>query len=215
METIADDSRRPRFSLQKLLLAVTIAAMAIGLFAIAQRNYSLQSANSRLAQENRRLRDITGELSVDDPSRVHAIQLRTQSELEWAWLVWLPEGSRYRLRCEGGEGEIPEKGWPAHGGTIWLGGAGERRIHYSIRRDPVEGKWYGTLSASGGSVGRDDHSWVEWNSKSSTTSGVGNTTESFRKGRRVELYRHRVWPGGSTGPSDLTAGFVIWLEPEP
>jgi hypothetical protein len=201
-------SRRPRFTLRVLFFVVALVALVVSLintYRIAQRNRLLEA-------ENQRLRNEVGELSVEDESQFHAIQVATDNELEWAWRIWIPEGRSYRLRSIGGQ--IPKEGFPQSGGTIYLREPGEHVVRYRIRRDPRDDKWYGATSTTGGSVGKDRQEWVEWGSRSATTGGVGTTTRALSPDQRVELARHRVSQADSTEKmEDPAAGFLIWLEP--
>jgi hypothetical protein len=194
-----------RFSLLTLLLLTAIIALSITVAMLYRELLPLR-------EEVTLLRNELGELRVEDVTKLHAIRAETDNELEWKWRIWLPQGARYRLRGSGGS--IPEHGYPTSGGAITLREPGEQVIRYTIRRDPRDGQWYGTLQAQGGSVGKDQHRWVEWSSKSSTESGVGTSTRSFRPEEQVELVRFRVSQAKSSedieNPSD---GFMIWLEP--
>ncbi len=202
-----------RFTLRTLLMAITIAAMAMSLIVMYLNNRDLMLRNHTLAKENRRLRDELGSLTVDDVTQLHAIETSSGEQFDWTWRVWIPEGKEYRLRGEGGQ--VPKAGWPEYGGTMYLRDPGEHVIHYRISRDPRDGKWYGKLLTRGGSVGGDHHQWVEWQSSTSTTSGVGTVTVAFSEDNDsvVELCRHRVSQKDSTGEiEDLAEGFVVWLE---
>src|SRR5687767_8697943 len=94
---------RPRISLLTALLFITIAGMAI---VIVQ----LWREVGPLRVEVRRLRDETGVLSVDDPTKIHAIQVQTENDLTWKWRVWIPENRIYVLRSVGGG--VPTVGLP-------------------------------------------------------------------------------------------------------
>ena len=204
--------RGPRFSLLTLLVFMTFVALAVGLGSVARNNRQLWLANESLVKENRRLRDEAGELFIEDETELHAIQISTDTYFEWQWRIWIPEGGEYLLCYEGGE--IPEDGFSDVGGTIFLRSAGEQLIRYSIRRDPRDDRWYGSLSAGGGSRGKDEQPWVEWKSQSSRTSGVSTATRSYPKNQIVELVRHRVSKENSTDNiEDPANGFMIWLEP--
>lgn len=212
-DSTPDHARRVRFSLRNLLLMMTILALALGLVVVGWNNHRLDEINQALEAENRRLRDEVGELSIEDPGKLHAIHVKSASYLEWIWRVWIPEGREYRLRCV--TGEVPEAGFPQQtGGTIMLRESGEQVIRYSIRRDPRDGKLYGSLSVRGASVGKDEHAWAEWGSHVTTTSGVGTSARVYPPGEVVELGRHRVSQASSSSDiEDPSAGFLIWLEP--
>jgi hypothetical protein len=195
----------PRFSLLNTLLLMTIIGLTI---VVVQ----LWREVGPLREEVRGLRNEVGRISVDDPTKLHAIRVDTADELTWKWRIWVPENRVYVIRCFGQE--VPKDGFPSEGGSIWLREPGEHVIQYRIERDRRDDKWYGQLETVSGSVGKDLQPWVSWSSKTSTSGGVGNTTRSFDADERVELIRHRVSQSGdSTKIEDPAAGFMIWLEP--
>ena len=196
---------RPRLSLLSALLLMTIVGLTI---VLAQ----LWREVGPLREEVRRLRDEVGVISVDDPAKVHVIQVDTDDDLEWKWRVWLPENRVYVIRAYGDK--VPTEGYPNSGGSIWLREPGEHVIRYQIERDPVSDRWYGELKTPTGSVGNDNQPWVEWPAKTSTSGGVGKSTQSFDPGKRIEIIRHRVSQNrDSRKIEDPTAGFMIWMEP--
>lgn len=198
-------SRRSRFSLLTLLLLTAIAGLGTALFVVYRDLVPLR-------REVVELRKKVGYLAVSDRTQLHAISVPTDNELEWKWLVFIPEGTHYRLHVEGRE--VPEVGYPSAGGTINLRTPGEHVIRYVIQRDPRDGRWHGTLHGSGGSVGKYHQAWVDWKSYSSTGSGVGTSTETHPTTARVLLKRHRVTHDGqSADPPPPPSGFVVWLEP--
>ena len=196
---------RPQFSLLSALLLLTIAGMAI---VIVQ----LWREVGPLREEVRRLRDEVGAISVEDATKVYAIRVDTDDDLAWKWRIWLPENRVYVLRSHGED--VPKTGFPPAGGSIWLREPGEHVVVYRIRRDERNSQWYGQLETRTGSVGSDNHPWVEWTSRTSTTDGVGKSTQAFAPNQRVEIIRHRVSQNrDSTKIEDPAAGFMIWLEP--
>lgn len=215
VDSASDRRRGFRVSLLTLMLLMTIAALAIGLIVVGRNNRRLEEVNQTLSAENNRLRDEVGELSVEDPKKLHAVRIETDSYLDWQWRIWIPEGVAYRLR--GVASDVPKEGLPQErGGTIMLREPGEHVIRYRIRRDPRDGKMYGSLSARGASVGKDEHAWAEWGSHVTTTSGVGTSTRAYSPDQVVELCRHRVSQADSSSDiEDPSAGFLIWLEPMP
>jgi hypothetical protein len=201
-------TRRPRYTLRVLFIAVAGIALAVTWVNI----YRLSERNRILVAENRRLRDEVGELTVEDESQFHAMRTASNNELEWVWRIWIPEGRSYQLRSF--DESIPKAGFPQGGGTLILRDPGEHWVRYRIERNPRDNRWRGTLSTRGGSVGGDDHAWVEWGSRTSTTDGVGNATEVFPPDESVVLIRHRVSQARSSDKiEDPAAGFLIWLEP--
>lgn len=216
--------KRPRFSLLTLLLLTTIVALAVSLAILYRDFLPLQAEVARLRKE-------LGELRVDDPSKLQAIRVETDNELEWKWRVWIPEGTVYRVRSHG-DYSLP-RGYPQGGGTVYLREAGEHVLRYVIRRDSRDDRWYGTMQAGPTGVGKDLQSWVQWKNYSSTSSGVGTVTETFDLKQPVEIFRLCVTQekdaaakggsGSETGVAERneaatddnrTDGFMIWLEPE-
>jgi hypothetical protein len=206
MNEVPPPPRVARFALSTLLLVTAIVALSITVVLLYRELVPLR-------EEVARLRDEVGELNIEDPGRLHAIRVDTKDELEWKWRIWVPEGAGYRVRVSGGE--VSSAGFPGDGGTLYLREPGEHVIRYLIRRDPPDNRWTGTLHTRSGSVGGDDHPWVEWGSQTSTGGGVGPSTESFDPGQRVEIIRFRVSQAKSSAAiEDPSAGFLIWLEPE-
>jgi hypothetical protein len=201
-------ARRPRYTLRVLLAAVAVVALVVTWVNM----YRLSERNRMLIAENQRLRDEVGELSVEDESQFHAIQVTADDELEWMWRIWVPPGRSYKVRSVGEQ--IPKAGFSQGGGTLMLQDSGEHWVRYRIERDPRDNRWRGKLSARGGSVGGDEHAWVEWGARTSTSDGVGKSTQVFPADERVLLIRHRVSQATSSDKiEDPSAGFLIWLEP--
>ncbi len=199
--------RLTQFSLVNLVLMTTIVALAITV-------YRLWHEVAPLRAEVKLLRNEVGELYVEDASKLHAIQVETENQLEWKWRIWVPEGASYAVRSYGDQ--VPEKGYPKWGGTMYLREPGEHVLRYIIRFDPENDRWEGGLQMEGGSVGSNFQPWVEWKSRGSTTSGVGKTTQVFEPVERVLITRQRYEDHDNrpTAPSDPLPGFMIWLEPQ-
>jgi hypothetical protein len=184
---------------------LTIAGMAIVIVQLWREVGPLRG-------EVRRLRDEVGAISVDDPAKIHAIQVATGDDLVWKWRIWLPENRVYVLRSFGEQ--VPKSNFPTPSGSVWLREPGEHVVIYRIRREQQNGQWYGRLETRTGSVGGDNNPWVDWPNKTSTSDGVGNSTQSFEPDQRVEIIRHRVSQNpDSSKIEDPAAGFMIWLEP--
>ena len=82
---------RPRFSILTALLLMTIVGMVFAVVHVRNRAASLELELRTLAYENRQLRDEVGALSIDDPSKIYAIRVRTDDDRTWKWRV---SGSR-------------------------------------------------------------------------------------------------------------------------
>jgi hypothetical protein len=106
----------PRFSILTALLLMTIVGLAI----VATR---LWREVDPLRAELGRLRDEVGALSIDDPAKPCAIEVRTTSDDTWKWRVWIPEGRAYELHVA--TENIPKKDIPADQGMIVLEDSGE------------------------------------------------------------------------------------------
>jgi hypothetical protein len=165
-----------------------------------------------LRAEVRRLRDEVGELAIDDPTKIHAIQVRQPDELTWKWRLWIPEGRGYVLRSFGGD--IPKEGFPKSGGSMWFDTPGEMWVEFRIAKDARSGQWRGTMSTRNGSVGGGNQEWVDWSRRAGTGGGVGNTTKVFEPDDTVVLTRQRFGQVDSSDKiPDPSPGFMIWLEP--
>jgi hypothetical protein len=60
--------------------------------------------------ELRQLRNLTGQLTVDDPTKVHVIAVEMDEPNTWRWKMFLPKGVRYTWCL--GYGDIPAQGVP-------------------------------------------------------------------------------------------------------
>ncbi len=199
--------RLTQFSLLNLVLMTTVVALGVTVYLLYQEVAPLRA-------EVKRLRDEVGELHVEDKSKVHAIRVETDNELEWKWRIWVPVGAIYNLRGFGDE--IPNDGFPDTGGTIYLREPGEHVVRWVIKRDPKNGRWAGSLHQGGSSAGSDTQPWVEWPARSGAISGVGTSTRVFEPHEQVELARHRYENKNNppAKPTDPLPGFMIWLEPQ-
>ena len=201
--------RRFRFSLQTLVSAVTIVAMAIviGL---------LYTELVPLREENARLRDEVGELTIEDDSKFHAILTpqSNHSELTYKWRIWIPLGKSYQLRYE--SRAIPKQGFPSGHGTIAIMEPGEQWIEYCIFRDADSGKWHDMLQTRQVSVSGTFQDWPDWPSRMGGGTAVGDTTRVFDPDQRIELARWHVSQAKSSAQiEDPSAGYMIWLDPAP
>ena len=176
---------------------------------------------TELRAENQRLRDEVGEITIADPTKLHAIQVESGDELVWKWRVWLPAGHRYKLRSDGGEGEIPKSRFPTTGTTIWWttkpGQGEEIWITYEIKKRPASGKWYGGIKTKRAAGGSDYHPWVESRdgARCSTYEGVGRVTKMGDLDERMLLTRWRTASvNRSSDIPDPADGFIIWIEPQ-
>ena len=83
-------SRRLRFSLSTLPLLATIIGMALALGLLWRQVAPMQ-------KELLTLRNETGQLSINDPSKAYALEVPTLEQNRWRWRFHLPAGVRYVL----------------------------------------------------------------------------------------------------------------------
>jgi hypothetical protein len=196
---------RPRVSLLSVLVLLTIASMAI---VIVQ----LWRELGPLREEVRRLRDETGTLVVEDPTKLHAIRVDTHDDMLWKWRIWVPAGSAYNLRATGAP--IPKDGFPTRGAMMSLHEPGEQYIEYRIDKYPRNDQWRGTLRTRDSSVGSDIHPWVTWDTRTSRSNGVSTRAQTFEPGKKALLLRFRTsQKSNAQDVEDPAEGFMVWLEP--
>jgi len=177
------DVRRLRLSLLNALLLMTIVGLAIVVVQLWREAEPLRA-------ELRGLRDEVGRLSIDDPAKPHAMQVRTGDKFAWKWRIWVPEGQKYRVKVA--MQDIPATGFSTSNGMIALDKSGETWIEYRISRDPKTDHWMDEFVTEEGSVGSSSQPWVTWERSVSTTEGVGKTTRVFEPGVIIPIVRHRV-----------------------
>src|SRR4051794_22261247 len=199
---------RPRLSLLTALLLITIAGMAL---VVARLWREVGPLRAELCQ----LRNEVGRLSIDDPTKIHAIEVRTNEPLFWKWRVWVPEGTRATVSAQWGR--VPAIGLPtsvpAHGLV-----PGEQWITMRAMRDAKDETWYARLETKTWSthIPIDEQSyWWNWPIAGILISGVRfETAAEDKKGEPLVLTRYRtehsngsVQLQSSNAPS---AGFIIW-----
>src|SRR5262245_4620503 len=118
---------RPRFSLLSALLLMTIVGLVIVVIQLWRDIKPLRA-------ELRRLRNEVGALSIEDPTKPHAIQVRIVDDNTWKWRVWIPEGKKYELKIA--TQDIPQQGFPQSNGSMVLDEPGETWVQYRIARSP-------------------------------------------------------------------------------
>ncbi|QDU86845.1 hypothetical protein Pla175_01980 [Pirellulimonas nuda] len=206
-------TRLPRISLQTLLLLVTITAMALVI-------WQLSSKLLPLRREVQALRDETGQLTVDDPTKIHAIAMATDYPLAWKWRVWVPAGKRVRLAHS--THQVSKEGLPQSNGGLDLAGPQEFVVTVKLDRQP-DGKWRSGLSYDGVTtflrVPDDADAWLSEGSSGSQSRHVSRRGVTVGKpGEPMVLLRKRVFYGrGSIPPPTeppLTDGLLVWIAEE-
>jgi hypothetical protein len=166
-----------------------------------------------LQVEVRELRSETGRLSIDDPSKPHVVQVRTNDDFTWKWRIWIPEGRAYRLQMA--TQDIPAKGYPATNGMISLEQPGEVWAEYRIAPSQDSKDWMDRMTTPSGWVGSSPQPWVKWQRRTGTSEGVSHDTKVFEPGSDILITRHRVSEKATSSDKieDPSAGFMLWLEP--
>jgi hypothetical protein len=200
---------RPRLSLRTALLLVAIVGLSIVVIQLWREVAPLRA-------EVRKLRDLTGVLTIEDPSKAYAIQVRALDDLTWKWRVWIPAGQHVLANYHWGQ--VPRDSFPQSDGAIQLN-EGDNWVTISARKDPSDGSWKGVLATEGGRnsspIGQDQW-WLE-ESHGAEFYGVGMSTAVWQyEHKPFLLLNYRVPPKNASGTAnsagELQPGFVIWLE---
>ncbi|MEO0532228.1 MAG: hypothetical protein AAF266_16910 [Planctomycetota bacterium] len=129
--------RRPRVSLLSLFLLTALVATSVTTGTLWREIRPLRSEVLRLRVE-------TGQLTVDDPAKLHALAIDTMDEDTWKWRVYLPEGPTYRIatkigRIKGITSAISKAEWFAANGSNCSTTLepGEFVVTVKLERDPT------------------------------------------------------------------------------
>ncbi len=205
---------RPRISILTALLLMTIVGMAIVIVQL-WREVGLGKAQVH------DLRSEMGALSIEDNSKLYAIEVRTNESLYWKWRVWVPEGKPTSVRMQWGN--VPKTGVPndvPHGEQVAILEPGERWVAVRIKHGPVKNTWSAALETALCSgeieVAKNDR-WWEWESSiyeegvEFSSQDVPDPAQPFVL-KRLRAVHNTV---GSSDPSVVaspTSGFIIWLD---
>ncbi len=208
---------RPRISILTALLLMTIVGMVFAVIHVRNRAASLELELRKLTYENRQLRDEVGALSIDDPSKIHAIRVRTEDDRTWKWRVWVPEGMTVEVRYQCGD--VPRAGVP-RGQSGALLNSGEQWVSMKVRRDRSGKNWMAyieTKSGSNGSSIKNESQWFDWDNMAVSVDGVDYTTKvDVDESKPFILERHRAAKVNSSAEikkmATTAAGFIVWLE---
>lgn len=130
-----DARRLSRFTIADLLLITVIAALGVA-YVVSNRRWAADVA------ELETLRDISGQLSVSDTNKIHAIGVPTVGKNKWQWHVFLPElpNDRY-FQLHLVTGGVPARGIPENRGTPQVRSgfynSGELMIVAEISQNPA------------------------------------------------------------------------------
>ncbi len=202
--------RRPRISLQTLLLLVTVIAMGL---VIWQLNAELEP----LRKEVRKLRDETGKLTINDPEKIHAIQMVTDYPLAWKWRVYIPAGRKVRVAHQ--TYGISKDGLPESNGGSYLTGPKEFVVTVKLDKQP-DGRWRSGISCDGATKYRvfadDATTWLTKGLSGSQSKQVHRVVSVEQTGEPLVLLRKRVFYNrrGQIPPANepaQTDGLLVWL----
>jgi hypothetical protein len=226
----APTALRPRFSLLTMLLIVTITGLALVVVL-------LWGEVGPLREEVRRYRAEAGFLTIDDPSRLSGIQVRTKED-GWKWRVYFPPGVNYKVYAYSGmipagvdavqRNDLTSMN-PGPGALSYtFGGPFEGETIIEARLVENVGKW--TMEVSFDGMGwsnlRLDESFAEFLSNprgaafwSSNLNANSQTTFPTRE--RVFLLKRRKpkitqAPGGGTLSGEAAGpapGVALWIQP--
>jgi hypothetical protein len=211
------------------MLLVTIAGMAIVIVQFWREIVPLRS-------EVRRYRTELGLLTVDDPTRIHGVQVPTRDD-GWKWRVYFPPGVDYKVCCYTGVippgiDAVQRRDFTSMnlgpGGFIssFAGFNGERVVEARFKQ--ADGKWTMQTSFDGGRWGdlQLDESFEEYLSNSRggafwKSNLNKNEQLTFAPDERIFLLKWRKAEvtevsGGtlSREPAGPAPGVAIWIEQE-
>lgn len=208
---------RPRISLMTLLLLVAIFAMGIVI-------WQLNAELIPLRTEVRKLRDENGQLTIDQPEKIHAIQMGTDYPLAWKWRVYIPEGRKVRIahiNHQISEDTPPDARdrLPESKNDHILSGPKEYVVTVKLDKMP-DGRWRSGVSCDGVTtyqiVPDDASKWLKSHSSGSSIAQVDRKVSVESAGEALVLLRRRVFYNrGQIPPVNKPAetdGLLVWLD---
>jgi hypothetical protein len=219
---MSDSSRsfRPRFSLVTALLVMALVACGLAIWRMGRETVPLR-------EEVRHLRDLTGRLTVDDPSRVHAVRAQSTEPDFWRWRVHVPSSKTFYLHIS--RAPVPKDGLPPR--PFAAGGMPMRPAEYFIElkflpAEPENGKdkltarfvWHSTDGYTGGDTAELTEGQLDWirndktGQRNATWPQTLLQTVSVGPGEPLVLLRYRAHRADGQlidGPCD---GLLVWID---
>ena len=232
-----------KFSLLNLFLALTAIAAIVGLYSARQANVEaarryekeiaeLEADHEYVAAENKYLRQELGCLTITEPTKLHAVKVRTDQPKTWSYRVHLPEGRQYYFACQ--INLLPLGGAPPlvanPPGPNTIGSLGNNSV--CIGRPPgkyivtlsinlVDNKWKyrmnvrksgdaGDGSVSGSVIEDVDGKWPMLKG-AIASQGVFNQTEISLDKSPLVLLNFRVMNGGVISSRRSKQGCMLWV----
>lgn len=215
---------RLRFTLRQLGVLVVFLGMGIALVMQYRELASLRA-------EVRKLRAERGELTVEDPSKLYAIQAPQRENKVWKWRVSIPEGSKYWLyvRINGvpcnrpGFALTDDHLAELANDTVPLElPTGESEINLSISHDPTDG-WVAPCTVRQESRLSDcfvlrlfpkPHQWPNKDFDVTSTGGVSQSqVETAAGGVLLLLFQTKVNMSNLPPPGSPVDGMLVWMIP--
>lgn len=201
---------RLRISLKTMLFSVAIIAIVLTVW---QQTAEL----GPLRREVRELRDETGQLTIEDAEKIHAIQMATDYPLAWKWRVYIPSGRKILLRHH--VDQITKEGLPQNSGYLTLVGPKEVIVTVKLDQQP-DGRWRCGITSDGATsyepFPEEASRWLKKGKSGSLTHQVGRTVAVERAGEPLVLLRQRVFYEKGTIPPRIepaeTDGILVWLD---
>jgi hypothetical protein len=218
---------RAKFSLRTLLIVVAVICLAIGSYVVGRK---LGTAE----REVRKLRNETGVLTVDDPTKVHVIAVGVDEPNTWRWRLFIPKGHKYSWNIAAENiprNKPPQKaGTSAHSSEPYWERDNELLVTAKLRQgedgnwrlsvEPKIGDSENQMAGAALTISSEKMKWMTDGRASSTDGQVaGDRGVSVREpeGPIILLQRRPTerQPNGNDLPSpNPMPGYMIWLKEE-
>ena len=197
----------PRFSLLTLMLVGTIAGLSLAVWKLGREVRPLR-------QEVKRLSDEVGELSIEDPTKIHAIRVKTYEDNVHRFRFHVPAENSYHLRKAAfnlprfGVPVLPavkRPDYPLEPGQYLVTIRMERRFNHETREplssvsfqmkiEPTEGQRFSASNAHIG-VSEANNDWIvskETGAPKFFTTGIQREQRVFEPDQPAVLLRIRA-----------------------